>query len=69
MRGAAYVGTMLAGEAPIPPVAQLIGMEMAAASPGRVVIELEAGKQHSSPLGTVHGGVLGAIADAAMGLA
>jgi uncharacterized protein (TIGR00369 family) len=76
MRDAAYDGTMLdycqklmAGEAPIPPVAQLIGMEMAAVSPGRVVIELEAGRQHSSPLGTVHGGVIGAIADAAMGLA
>ena len=76
MRDAKYDGTMLdycqklvAGEAPIPPVAQLIGMELVGVHPGRVVIELEAGKQHSSPLGTVHGGILGAIADAAMGLA
>lgn len=76
MSDAAYGGPMLdycqqllAGETPSPPVAQLIGMEMAAVSPGRVVIELEAGKQHSSPLGTVHGGILCAIADAAMGLA
>jgi uncharacterized protein (TIGR00369 family) len=37
--------------------------------PGRVVIELEAEKRHASPLGTVHGGILCAIADAAMGLA
>ena len=76
MRDAKYGGTMLdycqklvAGEAPIPPVAQLIGMEMVGVHPGRVVIELEAGKRHASPLGTVHGGILGAIADAAMGLA
>lgn len=76
MRNANNPGTMLdycqklvAGEAPIPPVAQLIGMEMAAVCPGRVVIELEAGKRHASPLGTVHGGIIGAIADAAMGLA
>jgi uncharacterized protein (TIGR00369 family) len=76
MRDANYRGTMLdycqkmlAGEAPIPPVAQLIGMELTAVDPGRVVIELDAGQRHASPLGTVHGGVLGAIADAAMGLA
>ena len=64
-----YCQQMMAGEVPGPPVAQLIGMELAAVRPGWVVIELEAGKRHASPLGTVHGGVLGAIADAAMGLA
>lgn len=64
-----YCQKMMAGEVQIPPVAQLIGMELAAARPGCVVIELEAGKRHASPLGTVHGGVLCAIADAAMGLA
>lgn len=64
-----YCQKMMAGEVPIPPVAQLIGMELAAVRPGRVVIELEAGQRHASPLGTVHGGILGAIADAAMGLA
>jgi uncharacterized protein (TIGR00369 family) len=76
MRDAKHAGTMLhycrkmmAGEVPSPPVAQLIGMELSAVRPGGVVIELEAGKRHASPLGTVHGGILGAIADAAMGLA
>ena len=76
MRDAKFAGTMLhycqkmmAGEVPIPPVAQLIGMELAAVRPGRVAIELDAGRQHASPLGTVHGGILCAIADAAMGLA
>ena len=59
----------MAGEVPIPPVAQLIGMDMVAVRPGCVVIELEAGQRHASPLGTVHGGILCAIADAAMGLA
>ena len=76
MRDAKFEGTMLhyfqkmmAGEVPGPPVAQLIGMELAAVRPGQVAIELEPGKQHTSPLGTVHGGILCAIADAAMGLA
>ena len=35
----------------------------------RVVFELEAGPQHASPLGTVHGGILCDVADAAMGCA
>jgi uncharacterized protein (TIGR00369 family) len=76
MRDAKYRGTMLhycqkmmTGEAASPPVAQLIGMELAAVRPGWVVIELEAGTRHASPLGTVHGGILCSIADAAMGLA
>jgi uncharacterized protein (TIGR00369 family) len=64
-----YCQKLMAGEVPSPPVAQLIGMNMAAVRPGCVVIELEAGKRHASPLGTVHGGILCAIADAAMGLA
>lgn len=64
-----YLQKMVAGEVPGPPVAQLIGMTLTTVRSGRVVIELEAGQQHTSPLGTVHGGVLCAIADAAMGLA
>jgi uncharacterized protein (TIGR00369 family) len=64
-----YCQQMMAGDVPGPPVAQLIGMELAAVRPGRVVIELEVSQRHASPLGTVHGGILCAIADAAMGLA
>lgn len=76
MRDAKFAGTMLdycqkmaAGEVPSPPVAQLIGMELTGVHPGRVVVELETGTRHASPLGTVHGGILCGIADAAMGLA
>jgi uncharacterized protein (TIGR00369 family) len=64
-----YLQKMVAGEVSGPPVAQLIGMQLVAVHPGRVVIELEAGQRHASPLGTVHGGILCALADAAMGLA
>jgi uncharacterized protein (TIGR00369 family) len=42
---------------------------MVAAEPGRVTFEMEVGPQHSSPPGTLHGGVLCDIADAAMGCA
>jgi uncharacterized protein (TIGR00369 family) len=57
------------GEAPPPPVAELIGFRMLAAEPGRVTFELEAEPRHSSPPGTLHGGVLCDVADAAMGCA
>jgi uncharacterized protein (TIGR00369 family) len=57
------------GEAPPPPVARLIGFTLASAEPGRVVMEMDAGPQHANPMGTVHGGILCDLADAAMGMA
>src|SRR6266852_7453571 len=60
---------MLRGEAPDPPVARLVGFRIVAVEPGRAVFEMEAGPQHSNPMGTLHGGILCDIADAAMGIA
>jgi uncharacterized protein (TIGR00369 family) len=60
---------MMAGEVAGPPIADLIGIRMVAAEEGRVTFELDAGPQHTSPLGTVHGGILCDLADAAMGCA
>ena len=60
---------IVAGEVPGAPVGELIGMRMVAAEEGRVTFELDAGPQHSSPPGTVHGGILCDLADAAMGCA
>ena len=57
------------GELPPPPVASLIGFELTAIEPGRAVIELVAEPRHANPMGTLHGGVLCDIADAAMGMA
>jgi uncharacterized protein (TIGR00369 family) len=60
---------MIDGEIPHPPVARLIGFHLASVKPGEAVIELEAGEAHANPMGTLHGGVLCDIADAAMGMA
>ena len=57
------------GELPPPPVANLIGFVLTAVEPGRAVIELAADGRHANPMGTVHGGILCDIADAAMGMA
>jgi uncharacterized protein (TIGR00369 family) len=52
-----------------PPVAELLGIELVEAGDGRCTMKLEAGQQHSNPMGTIHGGVIGDVADAAMGMA
>jgi uncharacterized protein (TIGR00369 family) len=52
-----------------PPIGQLIGFTVVAAEPGRVVVELATDERHANPMGTVHGGILCDIADAAMGMA
>jgi len=57
------------GEAPAAPVGKLIGFRPTSIEPGKAVFELEAGPQHANPMGTLHGGVVCDVADAAMGTA
>jgi uncharacterized protein (TIGR00369 family) len=63
------VRAMIRGDAPGAPVARLIGFRVTEVEPGRAIFEFEAGEQHANPMGTLHGGVLCDIADAAMGVA
>jgi uncharacterized protein (TIGR00369 family) len=49
------------------PVGVLLGMEIVDGDPGNVAIEMAAGPEHANPMGTVHGGVVCDLADAAMG--
>jgi uncharacterized protein (TIGR00369 family) len=65
----ALLQRIIDGSEPAPPVSQLVGLRMVAAEEGRVTFELDAGPQHSSPPGTLHGGILCDLADAAMGCA
>src|SRR5215470_5089199 len=51
------------------PVARLIGFEAKEIANGRATVILAAGRQHANPMGTLHGGILCDIADAAMGIA
>jgi uncharacterized protein (TIGR00369 family) len=57
------------GEVPPPPIADLIGFSLTDVEPGRAVVTLLAGPRHLNPMGTLHGGVLCDVADAAMGIA
>jgi uncharacterized protein (TIGR00369 family) len=54
---------------PAPPIAKVIGWKMTAMSPGRATMELDADERLANPLGTLHGGALCDLADAAMGIA
>ena len=51
------------------PIARLIGFEAEEIADGKATVTLATGAQHANPMGTLHGGVLCDIADAAMGMA
>jgi len=57
------------GELPPPPIATLLGFRLLSAAPGEAVVELEVDERYANPMGTLHGGVLCDIADAAMDIA
>lgn len=52
-----------------PPVARLVGFRLVEIDLDRAVIDMDAGPEHANPMGTLHGGILCDMADAAMGMA
>jgi len=61
---------VIAGDRDGPPVARTIGFRLIEIDQGRAVFELEARRdRHANPMGTLHGGILCDVADAAMGTA
>jgi uncharacterized protein (TIGR00369 family) len=60
---------LLRGEDPPPAAATRVGMRLASFADGEAVVALDADASHANPMGTVQGGILAAIADAAMGWA
>lgn len=60
---------MLRGEEPPPPIGRLLGFTLQAIEPGRAVFAMTIDERHHNPMGTLHGGVYGDLADAAMGFA
>ena len=51
------------------PIAELLGYTIGENGDGRAIGYFQPGPQHANPMGTLHGGVLCDLADAAMGLA
>ena len=52
-----------------PPIMELLGITLTSVGDGQAVMEMDATDRHTNPMGTLHGGVLCDIADAAMGIA
>jgi uncharacterized protein (TIGR00369 family) len=57
------------GERPGPPVAELIGFRVVEIDLGHSITEMTAEPRHANPMGTLHGGIICDLADAAMGTA
>ena len=57
------------GELPPPPIAKLLGLHLVDVKIGEAIMELAADERHVNPMGTLHGGVLCDLGDAAMGTA
>jgi uncharacterized protein (TIGR00369 family) len=51
------------------PVTDFLGITFPSQSNGNAVAEFHAQEQHANPMGTLHGGILCDLADAAMGVA
>jgi len=60
---------IIRGDGQAPPIAKLIGFEFVSIDLGHSTFELHAGPQHTNPMGTLHGGILGDLADIAIGTA
>jgi uncharacterized protein (TIGR00369 family) len=64
-----HMEMMVHGSIPPAPIAELIGFKLVSIGSGQAVVEFEANERHANPMGTLHGGVLCDIGDAAMGMA
>lgn len=69
MNGLGMMSAIATGAVPAPPIASLLGLELVSVSPGEAVFSLQADTKHANPMGTLHGGVLCDLGDAAMGCA
>jgi uncharacterized protein (TIGR00369 family) len=69
MRMLDQLQAMVAGEEPPPPIGQLLGFRLVEVGDGRAVFEIDVDERFWNPMGTVHGGLLADVADAALGVA
>ncbi|MGH2589157.1 MAG: PaaI family thioesterase [Dehalococcoidia bacterium] len=60
---------IIRGELPPPPIAQLNGIVLVEAEPGRAVMRFEVTERHANPSGALAGGALCDLVDLAMGVA
>ena len=64
-----HIDAMVRGEIPPPPVSRLLGLRLKSHADGECVFEMKVAPEHGNPMGTLQGGIICALADAAMGMA
>jgi uncharacterized protein (TIGR00369 family) len=69
MSGLEFLGGMIAGTIPKPPMAETLGFHLIEASQGRAVFEGTPEFRHYNPIGSVHGGFSATLLDSALGCA
>ena len=67
MSGIDFLRAMRDGRLPMPPIARVLGFNLAEVEPGHAVFECTPGEQHYNPIGVVHGGLAMTLLDSAMG--
>lgn len=67
MAGLDYFQAMNDGKLPLPPLLRTLDFKVESIEPGKAVFSFEPQEFHYNPIGTVHGGVISAILDSAMG--
>jgi uncharacterized protein (TIGR00369 family) len=60
---------MANGDLPPAPIAETLGFRLLEVRPGEAIFSIDTEDRHANPMGTLHGGVLCDVADAAMGCA
>lgn len=69
MTGMEVLQAIAAGTLPPPPLAETLGFGLGEVAEGRASFVLDPAEYHYNPLGMVHGGVISALLDTAMGCA
>jgi uncharacterized protein (TIGR00369 family) len=69
MTGLQAMHAIVAGDAPAPPIAELVGFDLVEVGEGHASFALDPAERHYNPLGTVHGGIAATLLDSAMGCA
>jgi uncharacterized protein (TIGR00369 family) len=69
LAGLPFLEAIRDGRLPAPPVSQLLGFSLTEVEAGRAVFECEPSESHYNPIGSVHGGIISTLLDAALSCA
>jgi uncharacterized protein (TIGR00369 family) len=67
--GITFLKALIAGEHPVPPIAETLGFTLAEAEPGRAVFTGTPAYKHYNPIGTVHAGFAATLLDSCVACA